>query len=31
MEKDPAHLEFVGTLKGIVEKAQVIDYTPGVF
>ncbi|BCS25823.1 Dabb family protein [Aspergillus puulaauensis] len=31
VEKDPAHLEFVGTLKGIVEKAQVIDYTAGVF
>ncbi|KAL4939978.1 hypothetical protein BDV06DRAFT_197705 [Aspergillus oleicola] len=31
VEKDPAHLEFVSTLGGVVEKAQVIDYTNGVF
>ncbi|KAL4778847.1 hypothetical protein BJX76DRAFT_352285 [Aspergillus varians] len=31
VEKDPTHLEFVGTLKGIVEKVQVVDYTSGVF
>ncbi|KAL4916234.1 hypothetical protein BDW62DRAFT_186731 [Aspergillus aurantiobrunneus] len=31
VEKDPAHLEFVGTLKGVLEKAQVLDYTNGVF
>lgn len=30
VEKDPAHLNFVSSLKGIVEKAQVIDYTAGV-
>lgn len=28
---DPAHQEFVKSLDGIIEKAQAIDYTPGVF
>ncbi|KAL5045804.1 hypothetical protein BDW71DRAFT_183423 [Aspergillus fruticulosus] len=31
LEKDPAHLEFVGSLKDVVEKAQVVDFTSGVF
>lgn len=31
VEKDPVHLAFVRSLDGIIEKAQVIDYTPGVF
>lgn len=31
LEKDPAHLEFVASLKGVVEKAQVVDFTNGVF
>ena len=29
--KDPAHLAFVKSLEGIVEKAVVVDYVPGVF
>ncbi|KAJ5629810.1 hypothetical protein N7528_003467 [Penicillium herquei] len=28
---DPAHQEFIKSLDGIIEKAQAIDYTPGVF
>lgn len=31
LEKDPAHLAFVKSLDGIVAKAQVVDFTPGVF
>lgn len=31
MEQDPAHKAFVQSLAGIVEKAQVVDFTPGVF
>lgn len=31
IEKDPVHLAFVRSLDGIIEKAQIIDYTPGVF
>ncbi|KAK0625201.1 dabb-domain-containing protein [Bombardia bombarda] len=31
IEKDPAHLEFVKSVDGIVEKIQVVDFTPGVF
>ncbi|KAJ5620261.1 hypothetical protein N7510_004245 [Penicillium lagena] len=30
IEKDPVHLAFVRSLDGIIERAQVIDYTPGV-
>ncbi|KAJ5832502.1 hypothetical protein N7474_000813 [Penicillium riverlandense] len=30
IEKDPVHLAFVRSLDGIIEKAQIIDYTPGV-
>ncbi|KAJ5122555.1 stress responsive A/B barrel domain protein [Penicillium atrosanguineum] len=29
--KDPAHLAFIQSLGGVIEKAQVIDYTPGVY
>jgi hypothetical protein len=31
LNKDPAHLEFVKSLSGVVEKGQVVDFTPGVF
>ncbi|MCJ1244046.1 hypothetical protein MMC30_001243 [Trapelia coarctata] len=31
ISKDPAHLAFVKSLEGIVERAQVVDYVPGVF
>ena len=30
-EEDPAHLEFKKSLKGLVERAGVMDYTPGVY
>ena len=30
VQKDSVHQEFVHSLGGIVEKVQVIDYTPGV-
>ncbi|KAH8422600.1 Dabb family protein [Aspergillus melleus] len=29
--KDPAHQEFIRSLDGLIEKAQVIDFTNGVF
>ncbi|GIJ91469.1 hypothetical protein Asppvi_010435 [Aspergillus pseudoviridinutans] len=28
---DPAHQAFVKSLDGVIEKAQVVDFTPGVF
>ncbi|TVY39301.1 Stress-response A/B barrel domain-containing protein HS1, partial [Lachnellula cervina] len=31
LKKDPAHLAFVKTLDGLLKKAQVVDFTPGVF
>jgi hypothetical protein len=31
LEKDPAHLEFVKSVGGVVKRAQVVDFTPGVF
>ncbi|KAJ7178113.1 stress responsive A/B barrel domain protein [Mycena filopes] len=31
VNKDPAHQEFVKSISGIVSKAQVVDYMPGVF
>ncbi|KAJ5489092.1 hypothetical protein N7539_003982 [Penicillium diatomitis] len=31
VKEDPAHREFVKSLDGVLEKGQVIDYTPGVF
>ncbi|KAJ5966202.1 stress responsive A/B barrel domain protein [Penicillium waksmanii] len=30
-KEDPVHQEFVQSLGGIIEKAQAIDYTPGVY
>ncbi|KAL9102190.1 MAG: hypothetical protein Q9163_002638 [Psora crenata] len=29
--KDPAHLAFVKSIEEVVEKAQVVDFAPGVF
>ena len=29
--EDPAHLEFKKSLKGVVERVGVVDYTPGVY
>ncbi len=29
--EDPAHLAFKKSLKGLVEKVGVVDYTPGVY
>ncbi|KAI1080328.1 stress responsive A/B barrel domain protein [Whalleya microplaca] len=31
LEKDPAHLAFVAGIGDIIEKHQVLDFTPGVF
>ncbi|KAJ5802796.1 stress responsive A/B barrel domain protein [Penicillium pulvis] len=31
VHRDPVHRAFVDSLTGLLEKAQVIDYTPGVF
>ncbi|KAI1497123.1 stress responsive A/B barrel domain protein [Biscogniauxia marginata] len=31
LEKDPAHLEFVASIQDILDAAQVVDFTPGVF
>ncbi|KAF6221485.1 hypothetical protein HO133_002341 [Letharia lupina] len=31
VEEDPAHLEFKKSLKGVVERVGVVDYTPGVY
>lgn len=31
LEKDPAHKEFVKALGELVEKVQIIDFSPGVF
>jgi len=31
LEKDPAHLAFVKTLDGIVQRGRVVDYEPNVF
>ncbi|KAL9136277.1 MAG: hypothetical protein Q9175_002508 [Cornicularia normoerica] len=31
VEEDPAHLEFKKSLKELVERAGVVDYTPGVY
>ena len=30
LEKDPAHLEFVASLEGVVENVRVVDFEPGV-
>jgi len=31
LEKDPAHLAFVKSIGAVVKKAQVVDFTSGVF
>ena len=31
VEEDRAHLEFKESMKGVVERAGVVDYTPGVY
>jgi len=31
LNKDPAHLAFVKSLAGVVEKVQSVDFAPGVF
>ena len=31
LEEDPVHLDFKKFCKPLVEKAAVVDYTPGVF
>ena len=31
LHKDPAHLEFVASLKDIIESARVFDFEPGVY
>ena len=31
VEEDQAHLEFKKSMKGMVDRAGVVDYTPGVY
>lgn len=31
LKEDPAHLAFVKSLGAVMKKAQVIDFTPGIF
>ncbi|CAJ2508869.1 Uu.00g138950.m01.CDS01 [Anthostomella pinea] len=31
IEKDAAHLEFIASIKNLVQKVQVVDFTPGVY
>jgi len=31
LEKDPAHLEFVASLKDVVQNVRVLDFQPGVY
>ena len=31
VKEDPVHREFVQSLDGVLEKGQVVDFTPGVF
>ncbi|KAI0003517.1 stress responsive A/B barrel domain protein [Xylariaceae sp. FL0662B] len=31
LEKDPAHLAFVASIRDIIDRNQVLDFTPGVF
>jgi hypothetical protein len=31
LESDPAHLGFIESLKGVIARAQVVDFVPGVF
>ena len=30
LEKDPAHLEFVASLEGMIENVRVLDFEPNV-
>jgi len=30
LESDPAHLEFVASLEGVVQNVRVVDFEPGV-
>ncbi|KAI1385368.1 dabb-domain-containing protein [Hypoxylon trugodes] len=30
-EKDPAHFEYIASVKDLLEKIQVVDFTPDVF
>ena len=29
VKQDPAHLAFIKSIHGVVERAQVLDYVPG--
>ena len=31
LKEDPAHVEFVASLDGVIEGVQVVDYKPGVY
>lgn len=31
LEKDPAHLSFVKSLDGLMQRARIVDYEPGIF
>ena len=31
LEKDPAHLEFVASLKDVIQNVRVLDFEPGRF
>jgi len=31
LDKDPAHLEFVKSLKDVIAQARVVDFTPSEF
>jgi hypothetical protein len=31
LEHEPAHKEFVGSLGGLVERIQIVDFIPGLF
>lgn len=31
LEKDPAHLEFVASLKDVIQNVRVVDFEPGKF
>ncbi|KAI0895186.1 dabb-domain-containing protein [Annulohypoxylon nitens] len=31
IEKDPAQLEFAASIQDILERSQIIDFTPGIF
>ncbi|KAI2616785.1 dabb-domain-containing protein [Hypoxylon sp. NC1633] len=31
LEKDPTHLGFIASVKDILDRIQVVDFTPGVF